>query len=163
MVRMRARTRTLVAWSLWLITFGFCAAGLVVTLVVTRPLTAAVLADGAAFALVFPLGYATIGLVLGLRRPANPIGWLFAASGLVWSLPIPIDPWVNQLILDHRPLPLAAQLGALVGEFNWAPAVALGITLPALLVPTVGCARAAGGRWQPPRWPARSSGWWAVA
>jgi hypothetical protein len=146
MVRMRARTRTLVAWSLWLITFGFCAAGLVVTLVVTRPLTAAVLADGAAFALVFPLGYATIGLVLGLRRPANPIGWLFAASGLVWALTIPIDPWVNQLILDHRPLPLAAQLGALVGEFNWAPAVALGITLPALLVPD---GRLRSRRWRP--------------
>jgi hypothetical protein len=77
---------------LWLITFGFCAAGLVVILVVTRPLTAAVLAEGAAFALVFPLGYATVGLVLGLRRPANPIGWLFAASGLVWSLTIPLDP-----------------------------------------------------------------------
>ena len=147
-MRVRARTRTLVAWSLWLITFGFCAAGLVVTLVVTRPLTAAVLADGAAFALVFPLGYATIGLVLGLRRPANPIGWLFAASGLVWSLPIPIDPWISQLILDHRPLPLAAQLGALVGEYNWAPAVALGITLPALLVPD--------GR-------LRSRRWWPVA
>ena len=146
MVRMRARTRTLVAWSLWLTTFGFCAAGLVVTLVVTRPLTAAVLADGAAFALVFPLGYATIGLVLGLRRPANPIGWLFAASGLVWSLTIPMDPWISQLILDHRPLPLAAQLGALVGEFNWAPAVALGITLPALLVPD---GRLRSRRWRP--------------
>jgi len=146
MVRMRARTRTLVAWSLWLITFGLCAAGLVVTWVVTRPLTAAVLADGAAFALVFPLGYATIGLVLGLRRPANPIGWLFAASGLVWALTIPLDPWVNQLILDHRPLPLAAQLGALVGEFNWAPAVALGITLPALLVPD---GRLRSRRWRP--------------
>jgi hypothetical protein len=56
--------------------------GLVVTLVVTRPVTAPVLTEGAAFALAFPLGYATVGLVLGLRRPANPIGWLFAASGL---------------------------------------------------------------------------------
>jgi hypothetical protein len=146
MVSMQTRTRILVAWSLWLITFGFCAAGLVVTLVVTRPLTLAVLAEGAVFALVFPLGYATIGLVLGLRRPANPIGWLFAASGLVWSLTIPFDPWVNQLILDHRPLPLAAQLGALVGEFNWAPAVALGITLPALLVPD---GRLRSRRWRP--------------
>jgi len=143
---MRARTRTLVAWSLWLVTFACCAAGLVVTLVLTRPLTLAVLAEGAAFALVFPLGYATVGLVLGLRRPANPIGWLFAASGLVWSLTIPFDPWVNQLILDHRPLPLAAQLGALVGEFNWAPAVALGITLPALLVPD---GRLRSRRWRP--------------
>ncbi len=144
MVSMRVRTRALVAWWLWLTTLGFCAAGLAVTLVVTRPLTAAVLVDGAAFALVFPLGYATIGLVLGLRRPDNPIGWLFAASGLVWSLTIPLDPWVDQLVLDHRPLPLVAQLGALVGEFNWAPAVALGITLPALLVPD--------GRLRSPRW-----------
>jgi hypothetical protein len=132
---MRTRTRTLLAWSLWLATFACCAAGLVLTLIVTRPLTLAVLADGAAFAVAFPLGYATIGVVLALRRPANPIGWLFAASGLVWSLTIPVDPWVNRLILTGRPLPLAAQLGALVGEYNWAPAVALGITLPALLVP----------------------------
>jgi hypothetical protein len=146
MVRMRARTRTLAAWSLWLVTLGCCAAGLAVTLVVTRPLTVAVLAEGAAFALVFPLGYATVGLVMGLRRPANPIGWLFAASGLVWALTIPIDPWVNQLILDHRPLPLAAQLAALAGEFNWAPAVALGITLPALLVPE---GRLRSRRWRP--------------
>jgi hypothetical protein len=131
---------------LWLVTFACCAAGLAVTLVVTRPLTAAVLADGAAFALVFPLGYATIGLVLGLRRPASPIGWLFAASGLVWSLTIPLGPWVDQLVLDHRPLPLAAQLGALIGEFNWAPAVALGITLPALLVPD---GRLRSRRWRP--------------
>jgi hypothetical protein len=132
---MRTRTRTLLAWSLWLATFACCAAGLVVTLLLTRPLTLAVLAEGAAFAAAFPLGYATIGLVLSLRRPANPIGWLFAASGLVWSLTIPFDPWVDRLILTDRPLPLAAQLGALVGEFNWAPAIALGIILPALLVP----------------------------
>jgi hypothetical protein len=132
---MRVRTRTLLAWSLWLATFACCAAGLVVTLAVTRPLTLAVLAEGAAFAAAFPLGYTTIGLVLSLRRPANPIGWLFAASGLVWSLTVPLDPWVDQLVLTSRPLPLAAQLGALVGEFNWAPAIALGIILPALLVP----------------------------
>jgi hypothetical protein len=30
-VRMPTRTRTLVPWSLWLITFGCCAAGLVIT------------------------------------------------------------------------------------------------------------------------------------
>jgi hypothetical protein len=54
-----------------------------------RPLTLGVLAEGAALALAFPLGYATVGLVLSLRRPANPIGWLYATSGLAWSLNIP--------------------------------------------------------------------------
>jgi hypothetical protein len=144
MVRLQPRSTTVLAWSLWLVTFGCCAAGLVVELVGTRPLTAAGLADGAAVALSFPLGYASVGLVLGLRRPVNPIGWLFAASGLVWSLWIPWDVWIGQLLRAGRPLPLAAQLAAVTGEFSWASAIALGVTLPALLVPD--------GRLRSPRW-----------
>jgi hypothetical protein len=129
------RTRTTLAWSLWLASFGCCAAGLAVALAVTRPLTAAALAQGAAFAVTFPLGFATIGLVLSLRRPANPIGWLYATSGLAWSLMVPLDPWVDQLVRDGRPLPLAAQLAAVAGGFLWAPAVAFGLTLPLLVLP----------------------------
>jgi hypothetical protein len=144
MVRLQPRSKTVLAWSLWLVTFGCCAAGLVVELIGTRPLTAAGLANGAAVALSFPLGYASVGLVLGLRRPVNPIGWLFAASGLLWSLWIPWDVWIAQLLRANRPLPLAAQLAAATGEFSWAPAIALGITLPALLVPD--------GRLRSPRW-----------
>ena len=94
-LKLQPRTRTTLAWSLWLASFGWCAAGLVMALAVRRPLTAAVLAEGAAFALAFPLGYATIGLVLSVRRPANPIGWLYAISGLAWSLMVPLDPWVD--------------------------------------------------------------------
>jgi hypothetical protein len=121
-----------------------CAAGLVVTLLIARPLTAQALLDGALFALGFPLGYATVGLVLTLRRPANPIGWLYAASALVWSLIIPLGPWVDQLVRDQRPLPLLAKLEAMAGVTIWAPAIALGVTLPALLVPD--------GRLRSPRW-----------
>jgi hypothetical protein len=119
---------------------GSCAGGLVVTLLVTRPLTAGVLASGAAFAVAFP------------------IGWLFATSGLMWALTIPFDPWVDRLILEHRPLPLAAKLAVAVGELNWAPAIAYGITLPPCWCPTGGCARAAGGRWSPPPRSGRWSG-----
>jgi hypothetical protein len=143
---MQPRTRTLLAWSLWLATFGCCAAGLLVALAVTRPLTLEVLAEGAAFALAFPLGYATVGLVLGLRRPANPIGWLYAAAGLAWSLAIPGDAWLDQLVSGHRPLPLAAQVTAVYGEFSWGPATVLGVTLPALLVPD---GRLRSRRWRP--------------
>jgi hypothetical protein len=75
-VRMQPRARTVLAWSLWLAAFGCCAAGLALTLAATRPLTMAVLARGAVDALAFPLGYASVGLLLTLRRPANPIGWL---------------------------------------------------------------------------------------
>jgi hypothetical protein len=136
--------RTVLAWALWLATIGCCAAGLGVALLVARPLTAGLLASGAGSALAIPLGYATVGLVLTLRRPANPIGWLYAASGLTWSLIIPLGPWIDQLVREHRPLPLAAQLNAMAQVTIWAPAIALGITLPALLLPD--------GRLRSPRW-----------
>jgi hypothetical protein len=140
------RRRTVLAWSLWLVTFGGCAAGLAVTVAVVRPLTVGLLAEGAAHALAFPLGYATVGLVLGLRRPANPIGWLYAAAGVAWSLSIPGDIWVPQLLADHGPLTPAAQLSAVFGEYNWAPATVLGVILPALLVPD---GRLRSRRWRP--------------
>ena len=134
-VKLHARTRTLLAWALWLVTFACCAAGLLVTLALVRPLTLAILAQGAAFALAFPLGFATVGLLLTLRRPANPIGWLYAGAGLAWSWDLPFGPWIDRLVRDHRPLPLVAQVVSVVADFGWAPAIALGVTLPALLLP----------------------------
>jgi hypothetical protein len=130
-----AKTKVLLAWSLWMATLGCCAGGLLAALLWIRPLTLGLLAGGAARALVFPLGYATIGLVLTLRRPANPIGWLYAASGLVWALVIPFEPWLQQLFRDHQPLPLVAQLAVVASQVIWAPAIALGIILPFLLLP----------------------------
>ena len=78
------------------------------------------------------------------RRPGNRIGWLYAASGLAWSLNVPGQAWLEQLVAGGRPLPLAARLAAVIGEINWDPAILLGIILPALLVPD--------GRLSSPRW-----------
>jgi hypothetical protein len=138
--------RTMLAWLLFVVTVGCCAGGLVVALLLVRPLTVGVLVQGAIAALVFRLSFAAIGLVLTLRRPVNPIGWLYAAAGLVWSLEVPGTPWVQQLVREHRPLPPAAQVAAVVADVAWAPAVALGVTLPLLLLPD-GRLRAA--RWRP--------------
>ena len=132
---MRPRTRVVLAWALWLVTFGCCAAGLAVTLAIYRPLTLAVLVEGALYAFFFVLGFATVGLVLALRRPGNPIGWLYGAAGLAWAYTIPLGPWVDQLLSEHRPLPFLAQLHVALSEFGWAPAIGLGVTLPALLLP----------------------------
>jgi signal transduction histidine kinase len=141
---MSRRLVVLLAWALWLATIGSCAAGLLVAFVVTRPLTLAQPAEAAITALAFSLGYATIGLILALRRPANPIGWLYASSGLAWSLLLPWQPWVDQLVRSGRPLPLAAEVVAVIGDFQWMPAICLGIILPFLLVPD--------GRLRSPRW-----------
>jgi hypothetical protein len=133
-VTMAPRTRTTIAWLLFAAAFACLATGLVVALALIRPLTLAVLAQGALVAVLY-LGFAVLGLVLCLRRPGNPIGWLLAASGLVWSLNVPAEAWVSHLVETGRPLPLLARVNASVGEPLWAPAIALGVTLPALLVP----------------------------
>jgi hypothetical protein len=140
---MQVRSRTRLAWLVFLATVGCLAGGLVATLLVTRPLTDDVLVGGAVDASIWLL-FATIGLVLTLRRPANPIGWLYAAAGLVWSVSIPWDPWVDQLLGSGRPLPLAARLAALAGDSLWAVGITLVITLPLLLLPD--------GRLRSPRW-----------
>ena len=132
---MRPRTKAALAWALWLVTFGCCAAGLGVTLAVYRPLTVGVLAEGAVYAFFFVLGFATVGLVVALRRPGNPIGWLYGAAGLAFAYTLPVAPWVEQLIREQRPLPLVAQVVAAAGTLGWAPAITLGVTLPALLLP----------------------------
>jgi hypothetical protein len=140
---MGGRSRTLLAWSLWLGTFACLIGGLVVTLAVTRPLTTDVLADGASAGAVWLL-FATVGLVLTLRRPENPIGWLYAAAGLVFTVYVPFDPWVDRLQLEGRPLPPAAQAAALAADSLWAAGIALAVTLPLLLLPD--------GRLRSPRW-----------
>jgi hypothetical protein len=159
---MQIRTRTVLACSLWLAAFGCCAAGLLVTLAVTRPLTIGVLADGAAYALAFPLGYATIGLVLALRRPANPIGWLYAASGLIWALVVPRDPgspsWSTPAGRS-RWLPSSPPRSGSTAGRRPSPSAS---PCRSCCCPTGGCGRAAGEWSWSPAWPAPR--WrWSVA
>ena len=71
---------------------------------------------------------------------------LYAAVGLVWSLIIPLEPWVAQLVRDQRLLPLAARVAYVVLQPAWAPAIACGITLPLLLLPD---GRLRSRRWRP--------------
>ena len=135
MVALESRTRAVLARAQWLVTFGCCAAGLLVTLAIYRPLTLGVLVQGALYAFFFVLGFATVGLVLALRRPGNPIGWLYGGAGFAWAYTIPVGPWIDQLVREHRPVPFVAQFVAATGDLSWAPAIALGVTLPALLLP----------------------------
>jgi hypothetical protein len=140
---MRPRTRTLQAWLLFAATLACLLGGLVVTLLVVRPLTTEVIVNGAFEGSIWLL-FATIGLVLTLRRPANPIGWLYAAAGLVWSAYIPVDPWVDQLQRTGQTVPPAGRYLVLIGENFWAVGLTLAVTLPLLLLPD--------GRLRSPRW-----------
>ena len=51
---------------------------------------------------------------------------------------------MEQLVRDGRPLPMTAQLVAVAADVAWAPWIALGVTLPALLLPD--------GHLRSPRW-----------
>ena len=42
-MELRSRTTAVLAWSMWLVAFGCCAAGLLVTLAIYRPLSVGVL------------------------------------------------------------------------------------------------------------------------
>jgi hypothetical protein len=139
------RTRVVLAWALWLVTFGCCAAGLLITLAISRPLTLAVLAEGAVYAFFFVLGFETVGLVLSLRWPGNPIGWLYGAAGLAWAYTIPFEPWVDQLLREHRSLPLVAQVVVASGTSAGRPRSRSGSHCRPCSCPTGGCARAGGG------------------
>jgi hypothetical protein len=69
-----------------------------------------------------------------LRRPENPIGWLYGAAGFAWAYTVPLEPWVDRLIREHRALPFAAKVLVATGSLGWAPAIAL-ITVAGTFVP----------------------------
>jgi hypothetical protein len=87
------------------------------------------------------------------------IGWLYAAAGLVWTLYIPWDPWVDQLLRSGRPLPPAGRLAALAGDSLWAVGITLAITLPLLLLPSGRLRSPAGGWSRSPPSPAPLPRW----
>lgn len=130
---MQVRTRRALAWALWCVTAGCCAVGLVYPFLIGVG-TTGLLVSGASEVLVFPLPSASLGLVLVLRLPGNPLGWLYSGAGLAWSL---VVPWGSLLDLvgDGRALSATVLLVAVVENVAWAPALALGIVLPALLLP----------------------------
>jgi hypothetical protein len=151
---MGGRSRTLLAWSLWLGTFACLIGGLVVTLAVTRPLTTDVLADGAFEGAIWLL-FATVGLVLTLRRPENPIGWLDAAAGLVFTVYVPSargstgSCW--RAGRSRRPPRRPPWPRTACGR----PASPWPSPCPCCCCRTGGCARPAGGRSWPSWWSGR--------
>ena len=69
-----------VAWSLWGLTVGLLAAGVVLE---ARNSGEAELWEQSLSLAPMALSFATVGALIGSRRPGNPIGWLCLASGVV--------------------------------------------------------------------------------
>jgi hypothetical protein len=77
------------AWAIWAVTVAVSVTALVFTRLYPLPASLAGQsgspADGAV-AVVFIGSFATVGALLGWRRPANPIGWLLAGTGLAYAI-----------------------------------------------------------------------------
>lgn len=81
--------------------------------------------DTTALAAVAFLAFPTFGLLIRLRRPANPLWWLFSAIGLSNALWIAADGWaVRALWVEPGSLP-GGDVAAWLGNLIWAPGWAL--------------------------------------
>ncbi len=72
-------------------------------------------------AYVFPLAVVMssgVGVVLTMRRPANPIGWLLLANGLILTLSGVAENWAAYAVLDH-PGTTGGALAAVVNDGIW--------------------------------------------
>jgi len=127
------------AWGLWtgtavvfVLTIGF---GLARHL----PTPLSTISEGIAF-----IAYGVVGLVIAVREPRNPIGWIFlgvwVGVGVVFAFAGTYAQWAA---IDHPGAPGAAFLTWL-GNWAWVPIFTTLLTYPLLLFPD--------GRLPSPRW-----------
>ena len=102
---------------------------------------------------VVALAFSGVGLLIATRRARNPIGWVFLAVGMLFSLQrVGLEYAVYDLIAHRAMLP-GARVAAWVAGWLWVPLVGLvGIFVP-LLFPS--------GEFLSPRW--RMLGWFGGA
>lgn len=92
------------------------------------------------------LSFVSVGLLLAIRRPRLPIGWLLLLAGVTWSSGC-LTVWPNHLVETGQPVPTAAAVVAFAdGQWAWPLAVVPAIQLPLLLLPD---GRLRSRRWRP--------------
>ena len=123
-----------VAWTTWFVSTGLAAAGLVLLAVSAD----APIPDGfgfRGFGALNAVTYATIGSVILAGRPANRVGWIFVAVGILSGILTFAVEYANVgLIADPGSLP-GALWAAWVGSWLWLPLVVLAAPVFLLLFP----------------------------
>jgi len=144
---MSGRTAAWLAWSSWLLYVALAALGLVFAFL-NRPTGSSTGLDTVvgtfAVSIAF-LPFPTIGALIAVHRPKNPIGWIFCAQGLAFVLRVFCDGYARYTIAHPELLP-GGVMTAWLATLLWLPAFALGITLLLLFFPT---GRLLSRRWRP--------------
>ena len=135
------------AWSLWILTLVVAVVEL--ALMVwdwSAPVPALFGIRG--FAGLFAVCFGGVGVLLTWRRPGHPVGWIFAAAGLVEAVDFATFEYGLAASAGRRNLPAAGYVGW-AQLWLWVPFVALVTVYLFLLFPD--------GRLPSPRW--RPVGW----
>ena len=116
-----SRVAPRVAWILWGVTAAIIAPGMVLV-VLTRSVPDSSYGTWYLW-LLFMLGYLsfpTVGLLIAVRQPANPLGWLLLRFGLTLGLNDGMHAYGNYTLV-YRPGALPAGLAiGWVSTWNWA-------------------------------------------
>jgi hypothetical protein len=134
------RAAVRLAWGLW----GLAAALLAAAMVLGPWL----LPGYVGFQVVLSLAFVTVGAFLGGRRPANPVGWLLLAWGMVMAFSAFVGAYVERgLLRDPGSLP-GPEWAAWAEAVIWHPAFGL-LAFLLLLFPH---GRLPSRRWRPFAW-----------
>jgi hypothetical protein len=142
------------AWLLWVATLVVAAAGL--ALMVWDWSTPV---PGGSFGVrgfsgLWAVGFGGVGALLTRRRPGHPVGWMFAAAGMLAAVDFASFEYALAAVVGHRDLPAGEYVGWLQ-LWIWVPFVALITVYLPLLFPD---GRLPGSRWRPVSWAAAGCG-----
>jgi hypothetical protein len=142
------------AWLLWVATLVVAAVGL--ALMVWDWSTPV---PGGSFGVrgfsgLWAVGFGGVGALLTRRRPGHPVGWIFAAAGMLAAVDFASFEYALAVVVGHRDLPAGEYVGWLQ-LWIWVPFVALITVYLPLLFPD---GRLPGPRWRPVSWAAAGCG-----
>jgi hypothetical protein len=139
-----------IAWALWLASLALLAlGGLFLLLSASIPIPPSFGFRGVD--LVFGLAFSTVGVVIALRRPSNPIGWLFGAAGLVFAVVGFAGQYATYAVLSRPGSPLGPE-AAWLTQWLWPSSLGT-IACVFLLFPD---GQLLSPRWRPMLWLAAS-------
>jgi signal transduction histidine kinase len=134
-----APSRRALAWASWSASSLLFVASIVFGLTHHLPTPLSTISEGLAF-----IAYGVVGLVIALREPRNPIGWIFLA---VWAGVCVVfgfaGTYAQWALVDHPGAPGAVFLTWLT-NWAWVPIFTVLLTYPLLLFPD--------GHLPSPRW-----------
>ena len=106
------------------------------------------------FSGVWAVGFGLVGALLTRRRPGHPVGWIFAAAGMLAAVDFASFEYALAAVVGHRDLPAGEYVGWLQ-LWIWVPFVALITVYLPLLFPD---GRLPGPRWRLASWAAAGCG-----